>query len=396
MSSSVRVGLWHNQVSPYRIPLFKAFARQPGIDLEVLFGEVRSKERLWKVDFGSGYEYEVLRGVRIPKIPFVYNPGLRRLLVTRDYDVLLCSDAFEFGTQICFLTAKRLGKPFVLWSEHADPYEVLRYHTLRDVLMFLPRLAKRAALFWNKRLADRIKREADGYVAFSEGAKQHLLRKGGQADRIVTIQSPMDNETFLQHLHELRERGAVEELRKTHGWRDRKVLLVLSYIRRAKGIHILLEAFSRLNREDTLLVIVGEGPYKKSLQKMVAERGIKNVQFHSYTHDPAMYYAASNAMVLVPVDTEACPLTLNEALLAGIPVILSENVGSRYLLADERLIVAPGDVPELEKALARVLDDESLRESFRVVGPEIIQEQCSPELAAKGMAAAVKEAMNQG
>lgn len=389
MARRIRVALWHNMIAPYRVPLFKELAKDPAIDLEVLFGQVSTKDRFWKVVADEGYRYRVLPGFNLPKFDYVMNPTLPNVLRTGRYDVILSSDAAEYGTQIAFRVARADGIPFCLWAEEVDYEKTGTFTTARDVYMAIPRAIKRVALSRFKEFADLIKRTSDSYVAFSQMAREHLLRKGAAPERIVSIRSPLDPLSFRARLQRVTTEGKVEKLREQLGLCGKKTILSLSYLRHGKGIHVLLKAFANLRRDDTVLLIVGDGPFRKHLVQMVANERIRNVSFCPFTMEPEVYYLASDLLALVSVTHEAWGLTVNEALLAGIPVVLSENVGAKEIIPDRSLIVPPGDAEVLRQALATVLDDTEIRESYRVKGPLIASELCSIEQASRGFSQAI-------
>ena len=119
MTRSPRVCLLHNQVAPYRLPVFAELDRRVGLD--VLFCQGRARDRRWSADL-SRYAFAgaVLRSVRIG--PFVLNPGLLIRLLRDRHDIYLVGDFPETlpATFTAILVAKLRGKPVVLWSETID------------------------------------------------------------------------------------------------------------------------------------------------------------------------------------------------------------------------------------------------------------------------------------
>jgi len=377
-------------VTHYSIPLFRWVTANTDIDLHVLYGEERAKYRVWDIDFGDGYSYEVLPSRHLPRIEYVINPTLPSVLEDGKFDVIMATDANEFGAQKAYLAAKRLGIPFALWTKEIDFVDADPYFSGRDIVMFLPRLAKKLALAKSQKISDKIKKDADSYLAFSPSARDHILRKGGKSERIVTINNTLDVSSFRKRVEEARVTGAAEGLRRQLGWEGKRVILSLAYVQRRKGIHILLDAFAALGREDAVLAIVGDGPFKGDLEAIVKKRNIKNVEFHPNTKTPINFYLASDVASLATVGPDPCPLGLVEAFLCGCPVIVSENVGSADILPDQRLVVPPGNVLAVRKALELVLDDPDVRQFYRQDGPRIVERKCSVEQAGRGLAEAIR------
>lgn len=123
----------------------------------------------------------------------------------------------------------------------------------------------------------------------------------------------------------------------------------------ARGI---LEKFPR-----TRLVVIGEGPERKRLEALAQELGIAgSVYFAGYRDDMASAYASLDLVVMPSLD-EGLPMTLLEAMAAKRAVIASA-VGAVPEVIEQGqsgLLVEAGNVNDLQQAILRLLQDESLR-----------------------------------
>lgn len=137
-----------------------------------------------------------------------------------------------------------------------------------------------------------------------------------------------------------------------------------------KGVHVLIEAFKLLGREDLHLHIHGDRPsfhddgsYAERLDALA--EGMPNVTFHGAYDEPQVAEILSGLDVLVVPSLwwETYCLTIREGLLAGIPVIASDLGAMREALDGERdgLLFRPNDAEDLKDKLQRVLDDDALR-----------------------------------
>ena len=138
-----------------------------------------------------------------------------------------------------------------------------------------------------------------------------------------------------------------------------------------KGVHLLLEAFRRLGRDDARLDIHGEilpwheiSDYEEQLK--AAARGLETqVAFHG-RYGPAelpAILASFDALVVPSLWFEAFCLTLREGFLAGLPVLVSNLGAMAEGVEDGRtgLLFKAGDPADLAQKMARILDDEELR-----------------------------------
>ncbi len=106
------------------------------------------------------------------------------------------------------------------------------------------------------------------------------------------------------------------------------IFLIVSRLSSEKSIPLALEGMKDIvgNHEGVGLVIVGNGPEKRNLEKMVEEFGIEQyVFFLGWSEDPSDYFKTADA-VLVTSEYEGYGITIIEALAAGKPV-LARNVG---------------------------------------------------------------------
>lgn len=164
----------------------------------------------------------------------------------------------------------------------------------------------------------------------------------------------------------------------------RNVVLFLGRIEAAKGIHELLEAVAGLRESvpDVELVCAGAGDIEGAARR--AERlGIEDaVRFPGWLGAPQKWAWLKRAGVFVlPSHAEGLPMSLLEAMAAGLPVVASAVGGIPDVVTHgvNGLLMAPGDAAELERALRRLLRDPKLAAGLGAAGRETIRARYSPE-----------------
>jgi len=135
-----------------------------------------------------------------------------------------------------------------------------------------------------------------------------------------------------------------------------------------KGQRFLLSAVEQLVRggHDVRLVVFGEGPERDALGKQVERLRLQErVLLPGYCAHATEYLPRLNAFVL-PSLTEGMPLTLLEAMRAGIPVIASRVGGIPQMIENGKsgLITEPGRADELAEAVEKLIRNQVLRASL--------------------------------
>lgn len=128
-----------------------------------------------------------------------------------------------------------------------------------------------------------------------------------------------------------------------------------------------VRAFARIQAEypDAELVIAGDGSQRAALERLVAELGLRQVQFLGRVAPdamPALYDAAD--LYLNSPDIDNMPSSILEAYAAGLPVVTTNAGGIPYLVRHEEtgLMVDTGDEAALAAQALRLLRDPSLTE----------------------------------
>jgi glycosyltransferase involved in cell wall biosynthesis len=345
-----RVCLVHNQVAPYRLPVFAEISRH--LDVEVLFCRERAGGRRWSID-PSAYRlhHTVLRSWRLG--PFLINPGLVARLLRARHDVYLVGDFPEtlWATFATILVAKLRRKPVVLWSETVD--NSANHYEATVVSDKFPARVARAVLTAGVTAYRRVLlRMPARFVALSAAARDFLISEGVDAGRIHSgIQ--------VQPKELLAEPGTAKEDGPYAGCR---VILSMCYLNPTKGVDTLIAAFRRLPDLDLRLVVAGSGPAEDQLRRSAA--GDDRISFPGHVSGVAQadHYAWADVFVL-PTLVDCWALVVNEALHYGVPVITTTAAGAGELIADGRsgLLVPPGDPDTLRAALGKLLADPAER-----------------------------------
>jgi glycosyltransferase involved in cell wall biosynthesis len=122
----------------------------------------------------------------------------------------------------------------------------------------------------------------------------------------------------------------------------------------------LIRAFGSIHSDyrHTKLVLIGDGPLRAHLESLSRSLGIERaVVFTGYTDRVGDYLAAMD-MYVNPTLDEGFGIAVVEAMLARLPVILSDRGAHPELIVDGEsgVIFTGGDADQLRQSIARLIN----------------------------------------
>jgi glycosyltransferase involved in cell wall biosynthesis len=139
-----------------------------------------------------------------------------------------------------------------------------------------------------------------------------------------------------------------------------------------KGIDLAIRAIDALG-PGYRLVVVGDGWERENLEALVAELGVGDrVELRPYAEDARNLYPTFD-VYLLPSRLEAFPVTVQEAMQAGVPVVATEVGSVREAVDDGEtgFVVPVEDVDALVDAVRRLHDDPALRAAMGARAAEV-------------------------
>jgi glycosyltransferase involved in cell wall biosynthesis len=142
---------------------------------------------------------------------------------------------------------------------------------------------------------------------------------------------------------------------------DDTVVLFCAKLQPWKRPQDLLHAFAQANVPKSWLVYAGDGAIRKELEQTAHELGIADhVRFLGFVNQsklPAVY--ATSDLLVFPSEYEPFGVVVNESMLCGHPVVVSDQVGAQVLVqpGETGFIYPCGDVEQLTTILQEILPD---------------------------------------
>ncbi len=175
----------------------------------------------------------------------------------------------------------------------------------------------------------------------------------------------VEDEASLPRGHVRTLYHGVPDVDRTPAARDTSEALIGTIARHdpVKGLDVLIDAMPLL--PDVRLVLIGSGPETAALHEQCERLGVADrVEFRDVPWGATADHLASFDLFVLPSRNEGFPVTIMEAMLAGIPVIATDVGGVRESVDDSvtGLVVPPEDPAALAAAIQRLIDDPSLRD----------------------------------
>ncbi len=198
----------------------------------------------------------------------------------------------------------------------------------------------------------------DSIIALSEWHAQYLERVDGiERSRMTIIGNGIVVDDF-----ETVDETAVDQARAEIGLLESdRVVAMVAGLREGKEHDLLIRAVSRLvrNGRELKLLIVGDGPTRGRLEETVLRHGVgEHVIFLGERHDIPILLHLSDVLVLASL-AEAMPLSVIEAMAAGVPVIASAVGSVPDIIEDgvNGIVIPPSNSEAIEHAITKVLDN---------------------------------------
>ena len=260
-------------------------------------------------------------------------------------------DVFHFVNSVglyCARKAKRLGAITICDARWLHPRFHSRTIAEEYARLGLPR-PETGESYEDKNLEEIAL--SDYIIVPSESARRSFVQEGVSADRLLVLPYGVEVDHFVP------------------APQDDSVFRVLfaGTITPGKGIHYLLEAFSRLSLPHSELVIAGT--LDPAMKPILAKYEGKFTYLPTLPRlDLVKLYNRSSVFVL-PSLSDSFSLATLEAMACGLPVIVSRETGIADLIADGRqgFVVPSRDVESIREKLHFLYETPDIR---RAMGSE--------------------------
>jgi glycosyltransferase involved in cell wall biosynthesis len=329
-----RLLLISTHVVQYGSPVFRVMAQHPRLEIQVAYCSLQGAEGGMDKDFGREVKWDVplLDGYPWMQVPNrasrpglgrffgLVNTGLWRMIRKGRYDAVVIYTGYRYASfWIALAAAKLTGTP-VIFGTDATSIQV--------------RGGSKWKLWFKPFILARIFRRADAAMAGSLAGKEFLKSLCRKNQIIGAIPLVVDNDWWLARAAEV-NRSAVRA-----SWgvpEDAGVVLFCAKLQSWKRPQDLLQAFARADVPGSHLVYAGDGPLAGTLEEEAVRLGIRDrvhfLGFQNQSQLPAVYRSAD--LFVLPSEYDPCPAVVCEAMLCGVPTVISDEIRGRREQVEE-------------------------------------------------------------
>jgi glycosyltransferase involved in cell wall biosynthesis len=208
-----------------------------------------------------------------------------------------------------------------------------------------------------------------------EYLKQTKVWRFIDLNRVAEVQyGGVDTERF-------RSRPKDKVLAKQYGLEGKVVILFVGNLQPFKGLHILIDALSRIKDKGIVLLVVGGGYAERACKYQVRKAGLEDrVVFagpKSPDEDLPDYYNLGDFLVLPSTHSESFGLVVLEAMASAKPAIVSSLPGPSQLVRNgaDGLVVKAGEVEDLKNRIEYLARERGVRETMGAAARKRVMEK---------------------
>ena len=349
-----RLSFYTNIPSPYNLDLFEALSIY--FNLQVIYYSSIESGRLWAINTESlNYKSTILETNFIGKLfqkfksEFHFSSGiLRYILFDKSDSIILGGNYFSPNTYIVLITARLKNKKIYWFGERLLPIEsTFKKHLKYLLLLPVFRFCHGILCVGNAAI--------DSYKSYGY--------KGNCYNIPYSINDSFYNKLIL-------DSDKFNKLENLLNPTKKLIILTSGSLIQRKGVDNAIIAYLNLPIEiknKTKLWILGDGPLRDELESLDDKSG--EIHFLGFIAPEILpYYFNMSSLFLFCSRYDGWAVVINEALSAGLPVIVSNKVTASELIKNDvnGYVCNSDNIDNYIESLVKILSSESLRNKISI------------------------------
>lgn len=333
----MKIAIVTNIRSPYRVLQIEEIAKCNDYYITVYYTDTNNlKGRDWDSKQGVSFKEIILEGKKISSKYGYINKGLAEIVINNDL-VVIGGYSQPSYVVLCFL-CKLYKKQYALIFDGITIGQEKEENLFKNII--------KKALIHNANAY--FANGVSGMKFFNEFYNQPAKKIFNQYLTVDTRQINNLKKDYSQIRNSLRNRYNIAE--------DEKVLLYCGRVISIKNLFRVVDALALIDEEITFF-ITGGGELQNDLKNYADEKEIKVIMtgFLRSQEDVFSHYFIGDTFILPSIE-EPWGLVVNEAMAAGLNVIVSDKAGCALDLVDNNgELIDPFNVISIKTAITNVL-----------------------------------------
>ena len=327
--------------APYRTLQFKEISKNKDFEISVYYTKKGDEGRKWQSINSNSFREEYLENISIFDKLGTLNKGLNKIIKNNDVIFL---GGYEKPTYIILSILCRLyKKKYIIIYDGISCNKL--YKKENKIKKFIKGFVinSSSAIWGNGTVSRKYFSEVFNYPG-NKIYNQYLtidgemIKKIGKEKKIIR-----------------------EELRKKYGISNYdKVLHYSGRVIKLKNIESIIKALNKIKDENIILLITGGGEEEKNIKKLAKNLNV-NVIITGFIEDQYelfKHYYLSDVFIL-PSISEAWGLVVNEAMFAGLPILVSEICGCSLDFIDGNgYLINPFNIDDISFKIKKIFKDD--------------------------------------
>jgi len=343
----------------YHAPVYRCLAQQFGVDVTVVYGSDFSIAGYRDAEFGASFAWDtdLLGGVKSRFLSHVVDGGAGNYDQVTATGLTTALEAIAPDAVMALGYSHPFDRAVLRWARQQQKPLLFRGETSDHAL-------KRGPL--KGRLRDlvlrRLYRRCAALLYVGQRSRAHYQRLGVPDERLFSSPYCVNSATFRCSTE---DRAALRgPARRQLGIAEDAIVILFSgKLSERKGVDLLPQAVRLLPpslQQQAHLLFLGDGALREPLTIQCQSGTPLAASFPGFQNQSALsaFYHAADLLVLPSREKETWGLVVNEAMLHGLPCVVTEAVGSQpdlVIPGETGAVCESGSASSLAQALARVM-----------------------------------------
>lgn len=266
-----------------------------------------------------------------------------KVLLQNDYHLVICRTRFFFTSLMAWYYTRR-KKLSLVHIEHGSDYA-----------QFNGYCKTKLGILYDKIFGRFVIRHANIAIANSN-ASAHFVHK---------LSKRTDCHVIYRGIETALLEAAIPDTALRATYPNKMIIGYIGRLIDGKGVADLIYALANIKRDDFICLIIGEGPEKPKLEKIVSDYNLsqKVLFLDQQPFSKAMGFLKIFDISINPSYTEGIPTSVVEAAFYSKAIIATDVGGTREIISGNKdgFLIKPGDINSLIEKIDLLLSDPTLR-----------------------------------